>query len=1038
MNNQLFVNKFYILLVFLLFSFSAMAQNFAVSGTVMDADGKPLEGATVSEKGTQKSTVTNQGGTFQLNVSSGKAKLVISFVGHEELEVAVNNKAQLSVVLKATNENLTDVVVIGYATVKKKDVTGAVAGLNQNEIKSRPVSNAVEAMQGKVAGVDISSNERPGQVGNINIRGVRSINASNSPLFVVDGIPLVSGGIDYLNPSDIESIDILKDASATAIYGSRGANGVIIVTTKQGKNGKVTISLNSSVKFDNLVDNEKMFSAGDYITFRRWAYYYAGLNQVTGISSNPRGDQPTIATDRTFFTATADPSAWANISKGWASGTWDGSQVTTTDWRGMVTQQSVTSDNTVSVSGGSDKIKAYGSFGYLNNTGTIIGQSYQRYSARANVDIAATKWLSFGSNISVAFSTQEFGQSQRNIATIGTPPGGLYESARSLFPYAVPYDSAGNRILFPGGDNSFKNIAGEWNYNRDQRVTFRAFGSLYAQVNIGSIFPVLKGLKYRMNFGPDISNYRDGVYLDANSVANGGSTSYASLLNGKSFSYTLDNLLYYDKTIGAHSFGVTLLQSQTALTQDSSSITGNGVPLSSQLWNALTSGTVTGALSTSSNLVQQQLSSYMGRINYSFRDKYLLTASIRRDGSSVFAKGHQYAVFPSAALAWRINKESFMKNITLVNDLKLRIGVGVTGNSAVAPYSTQGGVISLFYPFLSTNVAGSIPSSALANQDLKWEKTTQYNLGLDFSILHRRITGSVDVYTSNTTDLLFQRGLPPVTGYTSTLFNIGKTANSGVDINISTVNIKQKDLMWTTTINAAWQKDHIEALSNGNQDDINNNLFIGQANGVLYGYKSLGLWQVGDSVARKAFNANGNAFTPGSVRVADLNGDNKIDANNDRVILGWTRPRWVVGMTNTITYKRFDFSFFLYGRLHYLYNTGGEGQAGRSVTREINYYTLNNQNADFQKPVFNAGNASLDPYFSALGYSKASFIKVRNISLSYNVNTNNIKVIGLSGLRAYVQMSNPGMLFSKIKYLDMDVVGPTWNRGVTLGINASF
>ncbi len=1015
-----------------------------VTGKVLDENGKGLAGVTVSVKGSSKKAVlTDENGSFSILVETGNETLVFSYVGHAQQEMSLKGNTNLTVKMVQDNKALEDVVVVGYNTVKRKDVTGAVAGINQADIKSRPVANAVEAMQGKVAGVDISSNERPGTIGNINIRGVRSLLASNSPLFVVDGIPLVSGGIDAFNPQDIETIDVLKDASATAIYGSRGANGVIIVTTKQGKRGKVTLNLNSSVKLDNLQDSEKMFSAGDYITFRRWAYYYAGLNQTTGISTNPRGDQPTIATDRTFFNATGDPSAFANLMKGWAGGTWNGVAVPTTDWRGMVKQQSVTSDNLLSVSGGTDKIKAYGSFGYLNNTGTIMGQSFKRYTAKTNIDIQATKWLSFGSSMNISYSNQQYGQSTRNVGTVGTPAGGLYESARSLFPYAVPYDSAGNRIIFPGGDNSWKNVVGEWNNNIDQRTTIRAFGSLFTQIDLGEIFRPLKGLRYRLNFGPDISSYTDGVYIDSKSVANGSGTdnpanSIASLLKGKAVSYTLDNLLYYDKTIGDHSFGITLLQSQTAVTADSSTINGVGIPLASAKWNALTSGTVTGSLTTSSNLSQQQLLSYMARVNYGYKDKYLLTASIRRDGSSVFAEGHKYDNFPSIALAWRINRESFMSHVEWVNDLKLRAGVGITGNSAVQPYSTQGAIISLFYPYSSTNIAGSTPNSLFANQALKWEKTKQYNIGIDFSLFNRRIMGSIDAYTSKTSDLLQNRSLLSVTGYSSTFFNIAQTANHGYDISLTTVNIKQKDLMWTTTINASWQKDHIVSTANGDQNDINNNLFIGQPQGVIYGYKAVGLWQTKDTTSYRAFNANGNNFSPGFTRVADLNGDNKIDPNNDRQIVGFTRPRWIVGMTNTVSYKNFELSIFIYGRLNYTYNTGGEGQAGRGVTRQIDYYNENNKNAYYQKPVYNAGNASLDPYYAALGYLPASFIKVRNISLAYNTNNGYIKKAGLSSLRIYVQVSNPGQLFSKIKYLDMDTESPTWNRGVTFGINASF
>ncbi|MGN6339725.1 MAG: SusC/RagA family TonB-linked outer membrane protein [Ginsengibacter sp.] len=1016
----------------------AQQSPHVINGTVTNEKGEPLEGVVINVKNSNESVATNAAGRFIISINKATAVLVISHVGYADKEVEVTqNSNNLAITLSISSKELGEVVVVGYGTVKKSDLTGAISGISQKEIQARPVANALEAMQGKVAGVDITSNERPGTVGDITIRGVRSLTASNSPLYVVDGIPLITGSIDNINPNDIESIDVLKDASATAIYGSRGANGVVIVTTKQGKAGKTTLNLNSSFTFDNLMDNEKMFNAGDFITFRRWAYYYAGLNPATGISTYPRGDEPNIDRDRTYFSATADPYAWANIAQGWSSGTWDPSKVKTTDWMGLVKQQGLTSDNTISVSGGTDKIKAYGSFGYLNNKGTIKGQSFERYTANTNVDIAATKWFTLGSHVNVSYGKQQYGQSGRGVSTVGSPQGGLYESARSIFPFAVPYDSAGNRISFPGGDNGIKTVVDEWKYNIDERVTLRAFGSFSGQVDFGEILPVLKGLKYRLNFGPDLSYYRDGIFIDANSVANGGSSSYASLTKTSTYSYTLDNLLYYDKSIGEHTFGLTLLQSQTQYVQETSNITGLGIPLSSQLWNALTSGTVTNQLSSSSDIIKQQLLSYMARINYNFKDKYLLTVSARQDGSSVLAKGHKFSWFPSAALAWRISNEPFM-HVRWIDDLKLRLGAGVTGNSAVSPYQTQGGVTSLFYPFYTASAAGSIPSTVFANKQLGWEKTTQYNLGIDYSLFNRRITGTVDLYTSSTSDLLLERTIPSVTGYLTTFANIGKTANKGVDISITTTNITQNDFTWTTTLNAAWQKDHIVSLANGNQDDINNGWFIGQPNGVIYGYKALGLWHAGDSSNYKAFNQNGNAFTPGSIKIEDVNGDNKIDANNDRQVIGWTRPRWVVGMTNTFTYKGFELSIFLYGRLHYMYSYGGEPEAARYVTRKIDYYTENNTNAYFQKPIFNAGGAAGDSYYASLGYMKASFIKIRNISLGYHFNKNALSDIGITNLRAYVQVQNAGMLYSQIKFLDMDVVSPTWNRGITVGINASF
>lgn len=1030
---RLFFTCAFLLTIFQQSLFAQAGASVIVGGTVSNEKGELLQGVVVEVKNTKTKTITDKSGKFSISLKSKTAELLFTSTGFVDKSVAVTDaSSNISVVLALDNKALEDVVVIGYATVKKKDVTGSVSGINQNDIKSRPVTNALQAMQGKVAGVDITSNERPGQVGSITIRGVRSLTASNSPLFVVDGIPLSTGGIDYINPNDIESIDILKDASATAIFGSRGANGVVIVSTKQGKAGKTQLSLNSSTTIENIQDRNQSMTAAQYIEFRRWAYYYS--NPATF----PRGDQPNIANDQKIFLATSDPSAWSNINKGWAGGTWDGSKVASTDWKGMVSQTGITNDHTLSISGGSDKIKAYASFGFLNNSGTSHGQKYTRYSGKSSVDITPTSWFSMGSNMNITYSIQEFGQSSLSGgAFIGTPSSSIYESARGLFTYAVPYDSLGARIVYPGGDPAFKNVANEWNYTQDQRTTLRAFGSLYAQFNFGAIIPALKNLKYRLNFGPDFSLFRDGVYIDGQSAASSG-INFASLNKSQTFSYTLDNLLYYDRSFKKHSFGLTLLQSQTMYTTEGSNISANGIPFASQAWNALTQSNIPSANLTAygSTLTKKQLLSYMARLNYSFADKYLLTVSARSDGASQLAEGHKYSLFPSAAVAWRVSREDFMKKMTWINDLKLRVGAGVTGNSAIDPYATKGAISPLFYPFVSSVTSGSLPSAVFANQELGWEKTTQYNLGLDFSLFNRRITGVVDVYTSKTKDLLMARSIPTVTGYTSTFANIGQTANRGFDLNVTTININNKNFQWTTTLNAAWQKERIVSLSNGTQDDINNNWFIGQPVGVIYGYKAAGLWQAGDAQQMALFNANGNTFSAGNVRPVDQNGDNKIDANNDRTIVGYTRPQWVIGMTNTFSFKNFEFSVFLYGRLKYMYNTGGEAQVGRSNQRLINYYTENNTNAEYQKPIYTT--ATGDSYSTSLGYKEASFIKIRNISLSYNFTGANLKKIGMSNLRAYVQVANPGMLFSKIKWIDMDLQSFTYNRGITFGINAGF
>ena len=401
---------------------------------------------------------------------------------------------------------------------------------------------------------------------------------------------------------------------------------------------------------------------------------------------------PTINNDKDIFLATSDPTAWKNIEQGWAGGTWDGSKVGNTDWTDLVSQTGITSDNIISVSGGTNKIKAYASFGYLNNKGTSIGQKFTRYSTKASVDIQATDWFSMGLTANLTYGVQEFGQSNITVGSfVGTPPNSIYDSARALFKWAVPYDAAGNRIIYPGGDVAIKTVVDEEKYTQDQRATLRAFGSLNAQVDFGKIHPALKGLKYRFNFGPDFSNYSNGTYIDGKSAASSGING-ASLQEAKTYSWTLDNLLYYDKVYKKHSFGLTLLQSATKYVANPvNRIVGTGIPFASQKWYELNSGVLPSTNLTITRvtpLTESQLSSYMARLNYGFDDKYLLTVSVRQDAASQLSEGNKSEVFPSAAFAWRISREKFMQNVEFINELKFRIGVGVTGNSSVNPYQT--------------------------------------------------------------------------------------------------------------------------------------------------------------------------------------------------------------------------------------------------------------------------------------------------------------------------------------------------------------
>lgn len=1046
--------KYLVFFSIMLTTMTALAQTNTITGIIKDNTGMPIPGANVLIKNTTNGVQTDFDGKFAIKAKPEDV-LVVSFIGMKTTEIKVSTQKSINVKLEEEGAKLEEVVVVGYGTKKKSDLTGSIVSVGAKEIESRPVQNAVQAMQGKAAGVDIGSNERPGTVANINIRGSRSITASNTPLYVVDGIPIntggtdadgqpikSAGGIDFINPNDIESIDILKDASATAIYGSRGANGVVIVTTKKGKNGKFTISYNTALTTEKIHENARMMTASEYIDYRRWAKFYA--NQ----SGTATPAKPTPTNDEEIFLRSADPSAWANIDKGYARDAngnyakdangdfiWDGSKVATTNWADYVTRTGLTNQHTLSVSGGSEKMKAYGSFGFLDNTGTLKGQGYRRYNGSANIDITPTKWFSMGANLNTSYAVNEYGQS--NVGRNATSSsGGIYAGSRLNLPYAVPYDSNGNRLDNPGGDTTIRTVIDEDKYTQDQRVTLRAFASLYAQLDFGSISPILEGLKYRINFGPDISTYRNGVFLDGKSSVRSG-TSFASLAKNQTISYTLDNLIFYNKEIGNHNFGLTLLQSQTQFSNEESSMSAIDIKNPANKWNALTKENVT-LNNFSSNLTEKQLLSYMGRINYGYADKYLVTASVRYDGASQLAEGNKGTVFPSTSLAWRIDKENFMQNISWLNSLKLRAGYGITGNSAVDPYATQPPLTGIVYGTASGSSSGLTNNESLGNLNLGWEKTEQYNYGIDFSVFNSRISGSLEYYTSKTTDLLLRRSLPTTTGFLNTVENIGSTAGKGVELTLNTSNIRTDNFQWDSSLSASYQQNYITSLQNGNFDDINNNLFIGQPQNVFYNFVSNGIWKPEDAAEMAKFNAAAGktVYTFGNARPVDQNGDYKIDANNDRVIIGSGDPKYIAGLTNTFRYKNIEFSIFIYGRFKYIYNTGGESLGAKGSQRYVDYYTDNNTNAEYQKPIYSP--SAGDSFYPILGYRDGSFLKIRNISLGYNFEHDLVEKLGLAKLRIYMQAANPGMIFSKVKWMDLDTRTTYSNRGMTIGLNVEF
>ena len=851
-----------------------------VTGKIVSENREPLPGVTIVVKGTTNGTISDYDGNFILSNVPGDATLIFSFVGMNTQEISVEGKSIINVIMQEETIGIEEIVAVGYGVQKKSDVTGALVSVSSEKLTSRPVTNVFQALQGRAAGVDITSNERPGELGSIHIRGVRSLTADNDPLYVVDGVPIMSkSSIETLNTRDIESVDILKDASATAIYGSRGANGVVIVTTRKGKEGRLDLNYSGTFTVENIVDKSPAMKASDYITWRRWAYY----NSAPDIYAP--GDEPSYANDQTIFGGVGmDETSYNNIMKGWASNTtWTGSKVVDTDWTDFVTQTALTQDHTISASGGTKNMNAYVSFGYLDNKGTQKGQGYERYTSKVSVDISPKEWIRLGGSVNGSWSVQEYGYSRTGQSS-SSGPNSIYDAAKAIGRFALPYDENGDIILTPGnmgGNGSVYTIIDEWNKSQDQRQIARILGSFYASVDFGKVHSALDGLTFKLNFGPDYRNYRQGIYIDNSSAARLGSAgSYAKLSNRRDFSWTLDEQIDYTRTFEKHKIATTLLHTSSSWNTEESAMSANNISKESFKWNAMGSVDITSTASNasmSSGLTERSLESYMARFNYAFNERYLLTVTGRWDGASQLSYGHKWDFFPSASLAWRMEQEDFMESVSAVNQLKIRLGVGTTGNAAVDPYDTLGGIASFYVPFgtgggntlgYTTNepfYTAAKDYNKMANKELGWEKTTQYNLGVDFNLFDNKVYGAFDIYNSYTDDLLMDMTISTISGYASTLANIGKTKNHGFDITLNVVPIRRANITWDLGINAAFQKDEIVELAYGKQDMVDNSWFIGQSLNVYYGYKCDGLWQESDATEMAKFNANGHDFEAGMV-----------------------------------------------------------------------------------------------------------------------------------------------------------------------------
>jgi len=957
-------------------AFNPPPQPVNVSGTVLAGnDNTPLPGVSIIVKGTTTGTTTDLDGNFRMDASPQDI-LVFSYIGYITQEMEVGSRTTFNITLAEDLEQLEEVIVVGYGTQEKRDVTAAINSVGSREISELPVASAAQAMQGRMPGVDVTpQGGRPGAAPSIRIRGRRSINASNEPLFVVDGIPLADG-INSINQNDIQSIEVLKDAAATAIYGSRGANGVILITTKRGKAGKTQITYDGYYGVTNITKKVDMMNGSQFAAMKR--------ESRRGLPEGAASWDGTIPSDDVVF---EDPTELESIALG-----------RSTNYQDLIFSQGSQTNHQLSISGGSEKTTFNISLGYFQENGIIETQDYTRYTTRINLDHKITDRIRIGTSTLLTREVQNFGTNN----VIG--------EAIQNNPLGNPYNPDGSLKFLPIVDGIRTNPLNELVENAilDERAFNRIFSSIYATVDI------VDGLTYRMNFGPDIRTRRRGLFEASLTNRRRGADPRARTENRETFAYTLENILNYDKSFGDHTIGATFLQSIQTEREEEASVQVVGLPYESQLFYNLGS---TGDIENyDSYLEEWQLASFMGRLNYSFKNKYLLQLTVRTDGSSRLADGNKWSTFPGISAGWRIIDEPFMDNVGFFDELKLRASWGIVGNTSIDPYQTAGRLAQSQYVFGNTPALG-FRLNEIPNPALGWERTSQVNAGVDFGILNGRISGTIDYYVANTTDLLLEQQLPFTSGYENVLQNIGQTRTRGIELVLSTVNFDSPSgFRWTTDINWGRNQEEIVELFNGAVDDVGSGWFIGEPLRVFYDYQKIGIWQANEASAAADFD-NSN---PGEIKVADLDGDG-VAGPGDRTIIGTDVPSWTGGMTNRFEYKGFDLSFFFFARWGHTIQSRFHDSANSLFARynnlNVDYWTPDNPTNSNPRPNLNQERPR---YVSTLRYFDGSFIKLRNINFGYNLPQTITDKLKVGSLRVYGSVQNP-WFYSRFDAFDPEV-----------------
>ncbi|HET9570258.1 MAG TPA: TonB-dependent receptor [Bacteroidales bacterium] len=942
-------------------SVMANVNDLNVKGSVVDeATKEPIPGVTISVLGSRKGTMTDRNGNFSLTLTPGKDKEIsFSFIGYQKLIYQWKQESVIAIMLSESVKSLDEVVVVGYGSQRKSDITGAVGSVAKDRIDNMVTTDIAQMIQGSVPGLTVMATaagaDPDGQSGVMLIRGRNSISASNSPLLVLDGIPY-RGSISDISPSDVASIEVLKDASSSAIYGSRGSNGVILITTKKGMEGKTAVKYDGFYSIQNVANFPHIMNGAEYLAYKNnWTDFEDPDEALNGLSDSER--------------AVYQDGSWRD----WT-------------WRDLITQTGQSTRHNVSVSGGTKDIKFNISSSLLDTRGIVINDQYKRATTRANLSVKITKWLNMTTSNMLTWKDKS-----------GAKPS--FVDVFNKSPLMRPFNPDGSINIVPDASN-------EKRYNPIECLLYKDYNVGYSvSSNTSLIADVMKGLTYTLNADVQYSNGDHNQYQGLNTGAKKSVNGWAMMESELEYSYTMENILNYQRDFDKHHLFITALYSyEEGVSRERGQVGENFPNDLLSYWGMSQAGLVDNSYSNS----KTALISQMFRANYSYDSRYLITGTVRRDGYSGFGANNKYGVFPSLALGWNIANEEFFKPCAnIMNTFKLRLSYGENGNQAISAFQTISELGNNNYLNGSNLVAGYIPSS-LGTPSLTWETTLARNIGIDFGFLNSRITGEFNIYQNDTRDLLLKRSISAVNGITSIFQNIGRTRNQGVEFALVTDNVRKKDFGWKSALNMTLIRTDIRDLYGDGRDDIDNNWFIGYPIKVNYDYYITGVWQKDEANIAAQYGAQ-----PGYAKYDDKNNNGVYDAG-DRQIIGSTEPNFTWSFNNIIDWKQFQLIVYLYG-------TTGVVKAnpffGKNYYVSQNFWTVNNPTNDCWSTDANANQYIAAKTITPTFFQKADFWRIKDVTLSYKLAKKPLAKIGFKEAKIYVTGKN---LLTFTSYTGMD------------------